>query len=92
MNYAKILPLLYLLVNNLNVNAQTPVYFNIISHNESSDPLDYDGSIADYNTIAPLVKELCDTVISKQAKYNMQVDANFIKGVFDLGKWKRQPE
>ena len=65
----------------INAKAQTPVYFNIISHNESSDPLDYDGSSSDYNIITPLVKELCDTIISKQAKYNMQVDANYINGV-----------
>jgi len=64
-----------------NINAQTPLYFNIISHNESSDPLDYDGSLSDYNIIQPIIKELCDTIISKHAKYNMQVDANFINGV-----------
>lgn len=63
------------------LTAQTPLYFNIISHNESSDPLDYDGNQADYNTIRPLVNALCDTIIAKQARYNMQVDANFIRGV-----------
>lgn len=60
---------------------QTPLYFNIVSHNEASDPLDYDGSFSDHMTIRPLIKALCDTIISKQAKYNMQVDANFIKAV-----------
>ncbi len=61
--------------------SQTPVYFNIVSHNEISDPLNYRDSATDFNTIKPLVKELCDTIISKQAKYNMQVDGNFINGV-----------
>ncbi len=70
-----------ILVSSEHIQAQTPVYFNIISHNESSDPLDYDGIQTDFNLIQPLVKELCDSIISKQAKYNMQVDANFINGV-----------
>ncbi len=65
-------------------NSQTPVYFNIVSHNEISDSLDYTDVQADFNFIRPLIKELCDTIISKQAKYNMQVDGNFINGVL---KW-----
>ena len=60
--------------------AQTPVYLNILSHSEITDVLDYDGSSSGYNTLRTILKEVCDTIISKQAKYNMQIDANFIKG------------
>ena len=60
--------------------AQTPIYLNFISHQETSDPLDYDGNSLDYFQMRDLVKEVCDTIISKKAKYNMQVDANFING------------
>ncbi len=67
------------------VEAQTPVYFNIVSHNEITDALKYESSSVDYNTIRPIVKEVCDTIIAKHAKYNMQLDANFIKAVL---KWE----
>ena len=70
-----------ILGNSNSMYSQTPVYFNIISHNEISDSLDYTDSESDFNYIKPLVKELCDTIISKQAKYNMQVDGNFINAV-----------
>lgn len=63
------------------IGAQTPLYFNIVSHNEISDSLDYTDNEGHFNYIKPLIKELCDTVIAKQAKYNMQVDGNFIVGV-----------
>lgn len=69
----------------INLNAQTPVYFNIVSHNEISDPLKYASDSSDFFYIRPLIKELCDTIISKHAKYNMQVDGNFINGVL---KWE----
>lgn len=79
--YLLSIPIYVLFTFIIPVRAQTPLYFNIVSHNESSDPLDYDGKLSDYNKIKPLIKELCDTIISKQAKYNMQVDANFINAV-----------
>lgn len=62
-------------------HAQRPVYFNIISHNEISDPLDYLGDPADFAIMKNLAVELCNVIISKQAKYNMMCDANFIRGV-----------
>jgi hypothetical protein len=75
--------LLFGLIMCFNMKAQTPVYFNIVSHNEISDPLDYTDVQADFDFIRPMIKELCDTIISKQAKYNMQVDGNFINGVLN---------
>jgi len=71
--------------------AQTPVYFNIISHNEISDSLDYTDSVNHFNYIKPLIKELCDTIISKKAKYNMQVDGNFINGVLNWDNGASNP-
>ena len=62
------------------LRAQKPVYFNIVSHNEITDSLDYANSMADFKFIRRQVKELCDSIIAKKARYNMQVDANFIFG------------
>ncbi len=80
-----------ILFNLGHTRGQTPVYFNIISHNEISDPLNYRDNVADFNTIQPLVKELCDTIISKQARYNMQVDGNFINGVLTWDNGANNP-
>ncbi len=78
-NHFLLLTILLLLVKS-PLRAQKPVYFNIVSHNEITDSLDYAHSMADFKYIRGQVKELCDSIISKQAKYNMQVDANFIFG------------
>ena len=61
---------------------QTPLYLSFFSHNETSDPYDYDHPIdpTDYNLISGIAKEICVTIISKGAKYNLMVDANFITG------------
>lgn len=76
------IPIIFLLFGSMKiVTAQTPLYFNIVSHNEISDPLNYRDSVSHFNYIRSLIKELCDTIIAKQAKYNMQVDGNFINGV-----------
>lgn len=60
----------------------TPLYLNFVSHNEITDPLDYDNPFNPkyYQQIKELAVAVCDTIIAKQAKYNMQVDANLIKG------------
>ena len=60
----------------------TPLYLNFVSHNEITDPLDYDHPFNPtyYQQIKELAVAVCDTIIAKQAKYNMQVDANLIKG------------
>ena len=60
----------------------TPLYLNFVSHNEITDPLDYDHpfNASYYQQIKDLAVAVCDTIIAKQAKYNMQVDANLIKG------------
>ncbi len=71
---------IYFLFLTLPLHSQKPVYFNIISHNEITDSLDYANSMADFKSIRRQVKELCDSIISKKARYNMQVDANFIFG------------
>lgn len=76
-----IITLFLCLCSTLSTFAQRPVYFNIISHNEISDPLDYVGSPSDFATMKGLAEELCNLIIAKQAKYNMMVDANFIRGV-----------
>ena len=87
----KILVILAILfLHNVSVS-QTPIYLNIVSHNESTDPLDYDGTFVDYQSMKGFVKELCDTIISKRAKYNMQVDANFIFGCLHFDNAANNP-
>jgi hypothetical protein len=78
----KILYLFPLFLFLQTATAQTPLYLNFVSHNETSDPLDYDHPTnpAFYNQIKALAQRVCDTIVAKEAKLNMQVDANFIKG------------
>lgn len=59
---------------------QTPIYLNFVSHNEVSDPYDYVNSSNDYWLVTDVAKEIADTIISRQAKWNVQVDANYIFG------------
>lgn len=72
----------FLLLNT--TNTQNPVYFNIISHNEITDSLQYKTNPFHYAYAKSKVKELCDSIISKQAKYNMQLDGNFIIGALNF--------
>ncbi len=65
-------------------HSQTPVYFNIISHNEITDSLKYKTNPFHWAYIKPKVKELCDSIISKHARYNMQLDGNFILGALNF--------
>lgn len=59
---------------------QTPIYLNLISHNEVTDTFDYKNSSADYWLVTNIARELADTIISKKAKWNIQVDGNYIIG------------
>ncbi len=62
----------------LSSSAQVmPLYLNLNSHNETDDPNDY--SIpATYSQVKQLVIEIADTVIANNARWNMQVESNFI--------------
>lgn len=60
--------------------SQIPIYFNIISHNEVTDTFYYNTSSSDYWAVTNVAKEIADTVIAKKAKWNIQVDANYIFG------------
>lgn len=74
-------PALFILFFSISLLfAQAPVYLNIGSHNETNDPLDYDGTYADYETAKALILQIADSVEIHQAKWNMQLDANFIRG------------
>lgn len=76
----------------LSSEAQTPVYFNIVSHNEITDSLKYATNSADFAYIKTQLLELCDTIISKHAKYNMQLDANFILGALNFDDAADSPD
>ncbi len=72
--------------------AQIPVYFNIVSHNEITDSLKYATNPSDFAYIKTRLLELCDTIISKHAKYNMQLDANFILGALNFDDAADSPD
>lgn len=63
--------------------AQTPLYLGFVSHNEWSDDYDYENSLADFETVTDIAREIADTVISKEASWNIQVDANYILAVLE---------
>lgn len=60
--------------------AQAPVYLNLGSHNETNDPYNYVGNSTDYTTVKNLVLQIADTIIKYDARWNMQVESNFIRG------------
>lgn len=63
--------------------AQVPVYLNIGSHNETEDfnsGLDYIGDANDYEAVKQLVLQIYDTVKVHDARWNLQVESNFIRG------------
>ena len=64
----------------LFVNAQTPVYLNIGSHNENGFPDPNYSTTINYATYSAYVKQLADTVIARQAKWNFQSDYKFLLG------------
>lgn len=67
--------------------AQTPVYLNITSHNEVTDPIQYDTDSAGFMQSRSYLIELANIVRSKGAKYNFQADWRFLNAVlaFDTG-------
>lgn len=72
---------LFLFIVSLGrITAQAPVYLNIGSHNETNDPLMYRQVYADYELAKSLLMQVADSVIAHDASWNMQVDANFIRG------------
>lgn len=80
-------PLFILLMNTcflLNALSQTkPLYLNIGSHNESNDPVQYASNAFQYNQARAAVAQIADTIIALNARWNMQVESNFIRGVLN---------
>lgn len=70
----------YLCNNDLQAQ-NVPVYIYFGSHNETTDiiyhGLDYNDE-ADYNTMRNYVKQVCDTIIAHDARYEMMLESNFI--------------
>ncbi|MEI7801837.1 MAG: T9SS type A sorting domain-containing protein [Bacteroidota bacterium] len=60
--------------------AQLPLYLNFGSHNETTDTFDYINSSADYQLIKGIAKQIADSIIAHNARWNMQVESNFIRG------------
>lgn len=69
-----------------SLHAQTPVYVNITSHNEVTDPVLYDTDSVGFMQVRSLIVELANTVKSKGAKYNFQADWRFLNGVLNFDK------
>lgn len=70
------------MVITMVLSAQNPVHFRIHSHNEIQDiqiGIDYTVS-ATYNNIKTVVYKIRDTVQKYQAKWNMQVESNLVRG------------
>lgn len=73
--------LFFMLVTGCIVlSAQAPVYINLGSHNETNDPLLYQSVYQDYEDAKTILLQIADSVIQYDARWNMQVDANFIRG------------
>jgi hypothetical protein len=71
-----------------SASAQAPVYLNLGSHNEINDPLHYNTVYIDYESTKTRLLEIADTVAHYGARWNMQVESNFIRGcvAFDTAR------
>ncbi len=63
----------------------TPVYLNFVTHNEPTDPLEYEKNQADFNASSALVREFGRLVTTKNARWNLQTAPKFLLGVI---KWE----
>ncbi|MBK6681083.1 MAG: hypothetical protein IPG53_14190 [Ignavibacteriales bacterium] len=70
----------------MSLNAQTPVYINLGSHNEVTDPILYDTDSVGFMQSRSFLIELANIVVSKNAKYNFQADWRFLQGVINFDK------
>ncbi|MBV6429663.1 MAG: hypothetical protein KIPDCIKN_04238 [Haliscomenobacter sp.] len=70
---------------NPQVAAATAVYLNFVTHNEPTDPLEYEKNQADFNASAALVREFGQLITTKNARWNLQTAPKFLLGVI---KWE----
>ncbi|MBK7267092.1 MAG: T9SS type A sorting domain-containing protein [Ignavibacteriales bacterium] len=75
-----------LIIIVVSLNAQTPVYINLGSHNEVTDPILYDTDSVGFMQSRSYLIELANIVVSKNAKYNFQADWRFLQGVINFDK------
>lgn len=65
------------------LNAQAPLYLNIGSHNEVQDSvtngLNYISDVNDYLAIKSIALQIADTVTAHNARWNCQVEQNFVR-------------
>ncbi len=59
-------------------NKKAPLYLNLVTHNELTDPIDYESNISQYNQMTSTVKKLADFVISKNARWNYQTCSEYV--------------
>lgn len=72
-----------IITSSMLLSAQNmPVYLNINSHNETTDPSDYSVAV-NYYQARGVIKQIADTVASNNARWNMQVESNFILACID---------
>lgn len=86
--------MILILYISLSTNAQTALYVNINSHNEETDfegiggtssgtensSYGYNNVSMTYKTYRSYVKQIADTIVSKNAKWNFQSDWTFLQG------------
>lgn len=72
--------ILYIINTTTFIYSQAPVYLNMGSHNETTDPLQYTSNHQDYEDAKSVLLQIADTIIKYDARWNMQVESNFIRG------------
>lgn len=77
----KLISLIAIIFFSITISfAQLPLYLNFGSHNETIDTFDYINSNPDYQLIKGIAKQIADSIIAHNARWNMQVESNFIRG------------
>lgn len=88
----------FLVTSYLLGSCQTILYININSHNEETDfegiggtssgqenpNYGYNNDVFTYKTYREYVKQIADTIVNKNAKWNFQSDWTFLQGCLDF--------
>ncbi len=69
------------LVSMLTIAQTTPIHITFLSHNEPADSIDYDTDSLGFVHSTTFVKAFADTIISKNAAWNLQTASKYLLGV-----------
>lgn len=62
----------------------TPVYLNFVTHNELTDPIDYDTSPIGFTFSTQQVENFADLIVDRQAAWNFQTCSKYLLGVINF--------